>query len=224
MHKHYGDIVRVAPDELSFAHPDAWSDIHKKSGEVSMEKAQWFYRAIETSPLCIINEDHEQHSRLRRQMAPGFSEKTIRDNEPIIRGYVDLLLQRLRENSSNGQQPLVISDWFNYTTFDIIGDLVFGESFGCLAGSDYDEWIRSIFESVHLGTISQALSFMPWLRRVVLSLVPKDLQLYHEKQQQRTEAKMRRRIDATDNRMDLMEGLLRKKKELVSSPPSNLPR
>lgn len=215
MHRRYGDVVRVAPDELSFAHPDAWSDIYKKAGQ-EMGKAQWFYKAIEPSPLCIINEDHQQHGRLRRQMAPGFTEKSIREQEPIIRGYIDLLLQRLREKSSNGQ-PLVISDWFNYTTFDIIGDLAFGEPFGCLAGSNYDEWIKNIFESIRLGTIVQALSFTPWIKRIALNLVPHDLQLQHKRQKERTEAKIRRRMKLINDRVDLMEGLLKKKDEMVSS-------
>lgn len=220
MHKQYGDIVRIAPDELSFAHPDAWSDIHRKHGE-EMGKAEWFYRSIDTSPLCIINEGHEQHSRLRRTMAPGFSEKSIRDQEHIIRSYVDLLLKRLWERCNDGQ-PVDISDWFNYTTFDIIGDLTFGEPFGCLMGSNYDEWIKSIFNSIRLGTIVQALSFRPWLKRIVLLLAPKGLQAQHKRQQLNTEAKMRRRIAATQNRVDLMQGLF-KNEELVGvwDPLSN---
>jgi cytochrome P450 len=215
MHQRYGDIVRVAPDELSFAHPDAWSDIHKKAGP-KMDKAEWFYRPIERTPLHIINESHERHSQLRRHLATGFSEKSIRDQEPIIRGHIDLLLQRLRENSNDGQ-PVVISDWYNYTTFDIIGDLTFGEPFGCLKESNYDEWIKSIFDYSRLGTVAQALGFVPWVKRIALDMVPMDVKALLRRQQQRAEAKMRRRMAVTDNRVDLMEALLKKKEELVST-------
>ncbi|KAG2002106.1 hypothetical protein GB937_009772 [Aspergillus fischeri] len=211
MHQRYGDIVRVAPDELFFAHPDAWSDIHKKTGK-AMDKARWFYRPLEVTPRSIVDESHERHSRLRRQMAAGFSEKSMRDQEPIIRGYVDLLLQRLREKSNDGQ-PVVISDWFNYTTFDIIGDLAFGEPFECLKSSKYHGWIRSVFESSRPLAVVQALSFFPWLKRIVLDMVPKDLQETFKRQQRHTEAKMRRRMAVTGNRVDLMEGLLKKKDE-----------
>ncbi|KAF7171054.1 hypothetical protein CNMCM5623_003521 [Aspergillus felis] len=212
MHQRYGDIVRVAPDELSFAHPDAWSDIHKKAGE-KMDKAEWFYRPIQRSPLQIINESHERHSRLRRHLATGFSEKSIRDQEPIIRGHIDLLLQRLRENSNDGQ-PVVISDWYNYTTFDIIGELAFGEPFGCLRESNYDEWIKSIFDFSRLGTVLQALGFVPWVKRIALDMFPMDVKVLFRRQKQRAEAKMRRRMAVTDNRVDLMEALLKKKEEL----------
>jgi hypothetical protein len=33
MHKRYGNIVRIAPDELAFSHPDAWQDITAQYGQ-----------------------------------------------------------------------------------------------------------------------------------------------------------------------------------------------
>ncbi|GAM37655.1 cytochrome P450 monooxygenase [Talaromyces pinophilus] len=212
MHEHYGDIVRVAPDELSFAHPDAWSDIYKKSAD-ELDKAHWFYRVSEACPLSIISEYHEQHGLLRRQLTSGFSEKSLRDQEPIIRGYIDLLLQRLRENSNNGQ-PLVISDWFNFTTFDIIGDLVFSKPFGCLARSDYHEWVKSTLEVTRLATVLQSLSFAPLVKRIVFKMVPDSLEHPQKRQMQRIEAILRQRLDVIHNEKNMMEALVRKKEEL----------
>ena len=34
--------------------------------------------------------------------------------------------------SADGKNPLNIAKWFNFITFDIIGNLAFRESFGCL--------------------------------------------------------------------------------------------
>ncbi|KAJ5658528.1 uncharacterized protein N7484_002177 [Penicillium longicatenatum] len=212
LHKRYGDIVRIAPDELAFSHPDAWKDIMgHKNGEPEMTKANWFYRPLD-EPLHIVNEDNEEHKRLRRQMAHGFSEKSMRDQEPMIRKYVDKLLQRLHENCEKGS--VIISDWYNFTTFDIIGDLAFGESFGCLEGCNYDAWIKGIFEGAHLGSILQALSFVPSLKSLLLSLVPKSMQEAHQRHKVMTKEKMLRRIAVTEERPDLIEGLLKKKDEL----------
>ncbi|KAJ5664215.1 hypothetical protein N7507_004946 [Penicillium longicatenatum] len=192
LHKRYGDIVRIAPDELAFSHPDAWKDIMgHKNGVPEMTKANWFYRPLD-EPLHIVNEDNEEHKRLRRQMAHGFSEKSMRDQEPMIRKYVDKLLQRLHENCEKGS--VIISDWYNFTTFDIIGDLAFGESFGCLEGCNYDAWIKGIFEGAHLGSILQALSFVPSLKSLLLSLVPKSMQEAHQRHKAMTKEKMLRRI------------------------------
>ncbi|KAJ5628016.1 hypothetical protein N7490_010244 [Penicillium lividum] len=222
LHNKYGDIVRIAPDELAFSHPDAWKDIMgHKNGKPEMAKASWFYRPTD-EPLHIVNEDIDEHKRLRRQMAHGFSEKSMRGQEPMIRKYVDMLLDRLRENCEKGS--VVISDWYNFTTFDIIGDLAFGESFGCLEGSNYDDWIKGIFESAYLGSILQALSFFPSLKIFLLSLVPKSMQEAHQRHKALTKDKMLRRTAVTEERPDLIEGLLKKKDELVSQQQNRIVR
>lgn len=214
LHERYGDIVRIAPDELAFSHPDAWKDIFgHKNGEPGMAKAAWFYRPLD-EPLHIVNEDTDEHRRLRRQMAHGFSEKSMRAQEPIIRKYVDLLLEKLHQSCRNGS--LVISDWYNFTTFDIIGDLAFGEPFGCLEGCSYDQWIKGIFKGAYLGSFMQALSFVPRLKSTLLLLVPKSMQESHQRHKELTKAKMLRRAAITEKRPDLIEGLLRNKDELVS--------
>ncbi|KAE8412379.1 cytochrome P450 [Aspergillus pseudocaelatus] len=214
LHKRYGDIVRIAPDELAFSHPDAWKDIlgHIKGG-LYLEKANWFYRPLEYDPPHIFNESRQEHSRLRRQLAHSFSDKGMRDQEPMIRGYVDLLLHRLREIGC-GEDAVDISAWFNYTTFDIIGDLSFGEPFGCLQGSSYDEWIESIFLAFPFATALQALSFTPLFKQAVLALIPRSVRDKRERLTDFTRQKMLRRVAIAEERPDLIEGLLKKKEEL----------
>ncbi|KAL2825499.1 cytochrome P450 [Aspergillus cavernicola] len=207
-------LYQAIMDELAFAHPNAWKEIqgHRK-GQPEMEKAQWFYRPLPDDPLHIVNEGREEHGQLRRQMAHGFSEKAMRDQEPIIRRYVDLLVQQLRRFAQE-DAPVVISDWYNYTTFDIIGDLAFGEPFGCLEGSNYDGWIRSIFASGRLGTVLQALSFYPLLKQICFAMAPQSMRDAHDTHRRLTREKMLRRMNNTEGRSDLIEGLLKKKDEL----------
>ncbi|KAL4962145.1 uncharacterized protein BDV14DRAFT_203122 [Aspergillus stella-maris] len=81
----------------------------------------------------------------------------IAPNEMFIQRYVNLFVQRLmelvvdntksaeqqnkweensgREKRSNKSAKVDMTPWFNYTTFDIFGDLGFGESFDCLEHS-----------------------------------------------------------------------------------------
>ncbi|GMG47884.1 unnamed protein product [Aspergillus oryzae var. brunneus] len=221
-HTRYGDVVRIAPDELAFSHPDAWKDImgHSKGG-LYLEKASWFYRPLEYDPPHIFNEGRQAHSLLRRQLAHSFSDKGMRDQEPMIRGYVDLLLQRLHE--MGGREDTVdISAWYNYTTFDIIGDLSFGESFGCLKGSNYDEWIESIFRAFPFITALQALSFTPLVKEVLLALVPPSMRDRRERLRDFTRQKMLRRMAIAEERPDLIEGLLKKKEELLTANAETL--
>lgn len=57
----------------------------------------------------------------------------MREQAPIVTGYVDVLVRRLHESSAS---PVNIAGWLGFTMFDIIGDLVFGESFDCLQTSN----------------------------------------------------------------------------------------
>lgn len=74
----------------------------------------------------------EDHARMRKNLAPAFSDKAIRNIEPVVTKYVSLLIHKLQECSEN---PMNIEHWFNFTLFDLMGDLTFAESFGCLEKS-----------------------------------------------------------------------------------------
>ena len=129
LHRRYGDVVRIAPDELAFADPVAWKDImgHKTRGDAEFRKTEAFYRPVEDMPVDIITASREEHGTLRRTLAHGFSDRSMREPQPIIKKYIDLLIQRLRENSRDGAAAVNMAAWYNYTTFDVIGDLAFGE-------------------------------------------------------------------------------------------------
>lgn len=66
-----------------------------------------------------------KHSELRKMISPGFSPPTLRSQGYIIMGYVNTLVKQIQERSG---QPLDMNRWFLWFTFDVITDLVFGES------------------------------------------------------------------------------------------------
>lgn len=97
----------------------------------------------------------------------------MREQQPTIVQYINQLIQRLHENCGEGKNPIDIMSWYNYTTFDIIGDLVWGESFGCLDNSDLHPWIKAIFDMLRIGTITQGLAHFPRAQRLLYQLIPK---------------------------------------------------
>lgn len=147
MHDQYGDIVRVAPNRLSYTHPDAWNDIkgHRKAGEPEHPKDPHFYAS---SVQNLIGADRSSHARYRRVLAAGFSARTMQLQQPLIREYVDLLVSTLKAKTETSSSSAVVdmAAYFNYTTFDIIGDLSFGSSFSCLASESLHPWVQVIFD------------------------------------------------------------------------------
>ncbi|ETS75484.1 hypothetical protein PFICI_12428 [Pestalotiopsis fici W106-1] len=146
LHQRYGDVVRTGPNSVSLCHHNAWRQAygHLKPGELENIKDPSLFEEVGHS---IIAADTENHGRQRRILAGGFSGQSMVKQEPLIKGYVDLLFERMREHSEN-RTPFNVVRWYNYTTFDVIGDLAFGESFGCLEKSDYHTWVAMIFQQV----------------------------------------------------------------------------
>jgi hypothetical protein len=134
-HLKYGPVVRVMPNELSFSTAKAWEDIYgHRIGLKNMNKDPIHVGAVEAIPGATnltMAPDDLNHARQRRALAHAFSRQALLEQEPILKGYVDLFVKRLREMAHKGQPANMVS-WFNFCTFDIIGDLSFGEPFGCL--------------------------------------------------------------------------------------------
>ncbi|KAJ0136936.1 Uncharacterized protein HZ326_20054 [Fusarium oxysporum f. sp. albedinis] len=220
LHEQYGHVVRIAPNEISFTEPDAWKDIcgHRvgaSKGHEEMGKYQPFYRCL-AKPTNIINALKHEHAPLRRQLAHGFSDRIMRAQEPNMNKYIDLLIRRLHEKGTDpitGQlNPLDMSSWYNYTTFDIIGDLAFGESFDCLQDSNYHPWVKIIFESLREVAYIRALTLtgLGVIAECALAMVGKA----RAENMELVTQKVLRRMEMRSDRDDLVAGLLKKKDEL----------
>jgi hypothetical protein len=159
LYKRYGSVVRIAPNELAFSDANAWKDIYghrvgTNHGAEEMDKFHTFYRT-KGEVLSISSGDREYHARLRKQLAYGFSDRALREQETLIGGYITLLIKRLREHCEDRDRIDTVTGrpvkkevdmkmWYNWTTFDVIGDLVFGEGFGSLEKAQDDPWVEAI--------------------------------------------------------------------------------
>ena len=56
--------------------------------------------------------DDANHSRQRRTLAHAFSQKALLEQESIIRGYVDLLIEKLKPFAATGK-PANMCDWLS---------------------------------------------------------------------------------------------------------------
>jgi len=214
LHKRYGPVVRISPDHLIYSNPQAWRDIygHKKAGEEEFLKYEGFYRLVKHLPTSVINAGRHEHGLLRRQLAHGFSERSMREQEPIIGSYVDLLIERLKELAET-KRVLNMREWYNYATFDIIGDLSFGVDggFGCLQNSGYHPWIKLISDALWQGSYIFAL-FQVGLG-LPLQLIVRSGILADSKNRAIVTEKVAERMKGGE-RPDFLEGLIRRKDEL----------
>jgi hypothetical protein len=116
-HSTYGDIVRIAPDELSYCSQGAWNDIYgHRQGLPELAKDTKFTSSQSSGPQSVLNATRERHGPLRKQMSHGFSEKALREQEHVISKYVNLFIQRLGESVDTGNPTVGLMSWFNVST------------------------------------------------------------------------------------------------------------
>lgn len=216
LHAKYGPVVRIAPNELAFCDPRAWKDIygHRQQGQDELSKEISFYRPIPSTPTTILSADREEHGLIRRQLSHGFSDRSLRAQEDIVGSHVQLLIQRLRENGDRGATVLNMREWLNWTTFDIIGDLGFGSSFGCLENSDYHPWVRLVSRANKVTSIMQAISSLGG-GSLLDGLLNGRWRRGSPGHREALQAKILQRMELGAQRPDLIEGLLRKQDEWV---------
>ena len=112
-HQKYGDIVRIAPDELAYIDPRSWKDIYgHRAGKGEVPKDPNFYLNTSVGDLSIIGANTERHGRLRRLLSHGFSDRALQDQVPIVQEYIDLFIVRLRDLSMKAE-PVDIVQWYN---------------------------------------------------------------------------------------------------------------
>ncbi|KAK4176312.1 putative isotrichodermin C-15 hydroxylase [Triangularia setosa] len=110
----------------------------------------------------------------RRLISHAFSEKALRGQEYIMKRYIDLFITKLTSKARAGEVFDIVQG-LNFTTFDLIGDLAFGQSFGCLDAGGYHPWVAMIFDNVRLGVFSEALRRHPVLTHLKSLLLPREL-------------------------------------------------
>lgn len=161
LHEKYGEVVRVSPDSLSFIGAQPWKDIYGygRAGAKQIPKDAMFYqRTGEQGISDLIFSNDTDHSRFRRVLSNAFSDKALRGSEPILNHYFNLLISRLKKRAASPETSTVdLAAWYNWTTFDIIGDLAAGEPFYALENEAYHPFITTFFRGIGFSTCFRIL-------------------------------------------------------------------
>ncbi|KAJ5107780.1 cytochrome P450 [Penicillium angulare] len=212
LHRQYGPVVRTAPNEVSFSSGDAWTDIFatRPDNRQFLKDPLWWAKppGKPNSLLSAISPSH--HAGIRKLLSPAFSSRALRAQEPVLQKYVNLLVERLREQIVQGgtETELDIAPWLNYTAFDIFGDLGLGESFDCLQNSRYDPWISLVFNSVKAVSFISATRYYPLIEFLLKKCIPASLSKKAERHQQQIAEKVDRRLSWEVQRPDVMSYLI----------------
>ncbi|KAL9001858.1 MAG: hypothetical protein Q9188_005177 [Gyalolechia gomerana] len=151
-HKKYGTLVRIQPDHVSVADSEAIPIIYSHTS--GWTKSEYYDAFVSIRRGLFNTRDRAEHSRKRKAVSHTFSAKSISQFEPFIEANLQELVKqwnRLSDRATGAGKDFAEMDclhWFNYTAFDIIGDLAFGAPFGMVSkGQDIAE-VRSTPDSL----------------------------------------------------------------------------
>ncbi|KAJ9617148.1 hypothetical protein H2200_000869 [Cladophialophora chaetospira] len=227
LHDKYGPIVRVAPDELSYIESRAWKDVYitggARPGHAAIERnGIWFRKQRADEPYSIMGENEDAHARFRRAFMGAFSDKAIKDQAPLIEIYVDMMIQRFASMASSGGGSTVVDivSWLNFLTFDISGDLSFGESFGSTESGAPHPWVEIACNFGKGIALIASLNYFAPLQKLLKYIMPakvREKMVYHR---ELSTQKVRQRVQLKKERPDFVQAVLKyndEKAEKVTS-------
>ncbi|KAJ5364467.1 uncharacterized protein N7496_010180 [Penicillium cataractarum] len=212
LHDQYGSVVRIAPNALVYNSAAAWKDIygHRKKGQKLFVKDPALYSPTPNGTNAIITANDEEHSRMRRLLAHAFSNKALQEQEHILHVYADMLIDKLAGILHGSQRAVVdMTRWFNFTTFDLIGDLAFGEPFGCLSENEYHWWVMVILDAVKASAYLKVFWFYPILLPLFILLVPRHMLKKRKASFKLSVEKVRRRLARQTTRPDFTSYIIK---------------
>jgi len=142
----------------------------------------------------IINATDAEHTPQRKVLVQAFSAQNLPKQEPIIQDALGKFVTRLQEHAAAGT-PLNIVKWFNFLDFDIVGELVFSESFGQLEAQNYHPWVDLICSHIKYSSLLICLRYFPPLDWLLPALAPARLKQLQRQFVQLAEEKVLRRLE-----------------------------
>lgn len=145
-HKDYGNIVRVGPRQLSINEPAAYQAIYGASSECHRVKPLEYLRKNLQSLA-----DPGEHKARRNVWDHGLSAKACQTYLPRLNEITNRLCTQF---TNTGGKPIHLNDWCHYYTFDVMGDVGFGRSYGQIESGSAHPAITKVQNFLKAGVIA----------------------------------------------------------------------
>ncbi|MCJ1434190.1 hypothetical protein MMC27_003557 [Xylographa pallens] len=177
LHKKYGPIIRIGPDEVHVDDPWFYSEMYGSATHRRNKSALWYWMdgTGEFGDLsAFMTMDHNSHRMRRSGLGTYFSKRMVNELEPRIRDKVLLLRKRMLERAATNE-PLDLKDAYGAMTLgrsDVISMYCFGQSIAALDEPQLGKrWNDLMGSGVRLQPF---LRSFPGIARLILAL-PKQI-------------------------------------------------
>ncbi|KAF3054812.1 hypothetical protein GL218_07593 [Daldinia childiae] len=170
VHRKYGPVVRIGPNELSVNSVDAVKTIYQGG----FDKHEWYSLFDNYGVPCMFSSAHAKHHSLRKRMVSHVYSKSYINASPALAAQADIiissrLLPLIQESVSASQQPhgIDVHSLFCAAAMDFISAYCFGarRSADFIRRKSYrDHWLSLYTTRKGYGFFAQEL---PRLSRVL---------------------------------------------------------
>ena len=125
MHKRYGPIVRIAPNEIDIADPEMYKEVHRIGS--GFLKDPWYqtFRVGECNDILTMI-DPKEHANRRKLFAPLWTNSALHESwEATVLEKVRMAVSKIKRDALAGEAD--IFQWWTFMTTDVISHLAFGK-------------------------------------------------------------------------------------------------
>ncbi|KAH9052057.1 putative P450 monooxygenase [Lactarius deliciosus] len=101
LHRRYGEIVRLSPDELHFSNPAAYNDIYNNRNK--WDKDSFLYRTFDMDTSTVGSIHYSDAKQRRDVIAPFFSRTSILQMQDIVQERVNVFCDALAHQFAAGK-------------------------------------------------------------------------------------------------------------------------
>ncbi|KAL2287484.1 hypothetical protein FJTKL_05916 [Diaporthe vaccinii] len=134
LHAKYGPLLRIAPNEIACADPNAIKLIYRTQNALNKTDFYpvWNNQNFIKHKDAFTETNDRAHGERRRIVSHVYSLANVLKSEEYIDRCSDLMMLRLKEHAEADEPVMNLGHYLQMYAFDVIGELYLGEMFGFL--------------------------------------------------------------------------------------------
>ncbi|KAK5057606.1 hypothetical protein LTR84_011606 [Exophiala bonariae] len=171
LHRRYGSLVRVGPNEISFSDSSALSQVY--SANTRYEKSD-FYVAFDAKgphgsmPTVFSTRSEKEHRGLKKPIYGAYTMAVMLELEPLTDDCIHIFERKIDEKISQSRGQVIVLDmneWLHWYAFDVVMSVSFSKPLGFMQQEqDVGGLIAAIEGRLrYTATVGQAPFLHPYL-------------------------------------------------------------
>ncbi|KAJ4288037.1 hypothetical protein N0V90_012053 [Kalmusia sp. IMI 367209] len=147
---------------------------------------------------------------MKRNLTSAFSTRALLEQESIVDRCVNEFVTEIGSSEASKTEGLNMTKWYEMISFDILGEMAFGESFHAVESGHPHFWSELIVSHLYFITVLDNLRRYPLFVTLGKLLLPFATISVRDKHSGYTREKVNRRLAAKSPRKDFMTTLIGK--------------